>query len=1715
MYNVTMPNTNLYAQINPFVDEKAKALSQIYIDLDAELRSNLINATQQAVAGDWNLRRSAALLSQTEKQLQELQVNFQIWNGATLPEAAGLGGAAVNQELKKYKLNQENDNTWNRLNKEAIDALAADIAGLHGQFLGVIPTPEGKTSILRQIDDYLRILGGKEIARGLGLGLGSDEVARAMRTKSIDRLRGGQPLQQLAAGVDNALGMIDKAGREWSLHRYGRMAAQTGMMRAINEGSANKLLQAGQHVYKVSSHGTLCYICKPYEGKVFALDAEGEARGYPKLNRDVPFHPHCMHSISPAILEILPPGDSYPTMTKEEINKTDKDRYKQMKQNYPELMQAAGQGFSKEAEWERFKATAKDAAGNPVPIKDLRGGNFRYRGIEKRRLAATANMIANANLSYAKAMDTQTRKFMGTKNYLAQRTATTPTQQRAITNAAKKPGGGVVLNQNPYLNGTMPPGSYHKLPPDLPPVVTLTAPGYGATVTPPATNSVMPSIKDYKATDYNLFKTEFKKAWQYVVDNYHSLNADEVAAAIDEMTQKKKEYKNLLSEMKLSELKEIAKADKITNWAFATKDDLIILMTETSDVMLKPTTDALAAKVTAYAESSAAKKAAKAAEKKAAKKAGAAVDDVTDSSGISALTAEEQAALDNFNAAFDAYNDSLYTAAAQAAAQAEAIAAQEAANAAAAWQAANDSANHVIFTELNKLNSIQKAAGETAPWLSFKEKLQELRTIFYSQSEYLTAQQIAEFETLFVEGEKIAFKNKLDALTLKDLKVIAKDSGIKNWAFTTKEEIITLMSEIAPDKTDPITKALQAKVDGYAAAKKAKAKAKKAAADNAPVVPEIDAPGVIQSPVITSPDFDVIDANWAQTVADNADNYFDYVGNAQQLGGVHDKYIYSDPQGNRWLFKPMREEFLSLADEMTYKIGRLFDPDAVEIRNVTLGGRNGSIQRMKMGLEDNINYEGVAVTAINEDEIKQLQQKHVIDWLMSNHDGHAENFLRMANGNVVEIDQAQVYKFFGRDKLDINYNPNATGQHPRTLYNDIFHAVKNGQMTVDPLEALKTIQKIEALADNDFLDLLDKYALKRFANNDNKYLEFLTEARKRKQNIRADFEKFYSDVLNKPGFTFDTMQAEARAVNTTQRVAAAAPDSDEWKQWAQYLEDVKKLGGQGKEFPFDTDMIEEQNLLTYIEKLPNGSSQTVMRVKIRPERESELLNLLNNSGGTPGTPGVPIGSIHPDDNYYETVKAAAKTINHHITQGDTAYNQSKLNAALSLRDELRNIVYHQTVDAEKEAMAKYYLEMITDIQTASVSSSPEALPFFEQYRTRAVIGGTPAIPATNGGLNISYKGNVRIPKKVTQSGDTVNTQTVFDSYHDAMNKPNYGSKDGLQYTIDLGDGYEATYLPWGHENYYAESGKLEIRWAGQPTTNELKEVFGKMSNDLKIPAFKAAGEDMELLYLHKQAYVTLETKTPAYRNMISQLDARGASNAERIQKMREYWNGKLGVEDVTKLPDYNPLGEYQTGFKDNTIDGGRRITKRFDISEAQINEEMKDYRIYMAVTANNGIDDLINLMMKNNGVLAANVEKLRIGVPGGGWSPIQDLDKGGANFVFTRIFNKDTRESGLFFKPNMLRRMDAISYDHDAYGNCVGDFVEQNRKTTINDFRSRCAIRPRNETDFKNSISFLDNIDIIKCNGSAQKEKIIKAFHDLNITRLPDGRLIKNIVKCL
>ncbi len=254
--------------------------------------------------------------------------------------------------------------------------------------------------------------------------------------------------------------------------------------------------------------------------------------------------------------------------------------------------------------------------------------------------------------------------------------------------------------------------------------------------------------------------------------------------------------------------------------------------------------------------------------------------------------------------------------------------------------------------------------------------------------------------------------------------------------------------------------------------------------------------------------------------------------------------------------------------------------------------------------------------------------------------------------------------------------------------------------------------------------------------------------------------------------------------------------------------------------------------------------------------------------------------------------------------------------------------------------------------------------------------------------------------------------------------------------------------------------------------------------------------------------------------MLKSLKSQKASKAEQVKALRQYWSDKLGVKDVTKISGYSPQGKYSimsSAWKKDK-DAGYRHQLRFDITDEQVKRELGDYGLFHRLTNASDVASVIDEILKHNGAMVSTVEKMRVGIPVGGMSPSSDMGTGGASYFFTRIrklpgVEYERGETGFYFKSQLLRRMDAITYEGDNYGKVTGNHVRNNRRINISEYKTIANWKSSDETIFKNEVTLLDNLQYVTVNSETEKRKVISVFRKHGVTKLPDGRQVKNIVR--
>lgn len=218
--------------------------------------------------------------------------------------------------------------------------------------------------------------------------VGLEQVAAMQATgRGVSRTVPGFVEQLRREGVT---AFIDRAGRHWSLHTYATMVTRTTSRQA----EVLSVLSADpdHDLYIISSHGTTCALCAPYEGRVYSKS--GTNPDFPPLasafgkvdplgpdtlaNTWLNLHPQCQH----VLLPWTPAG-----RTPEEIQKikdfsnprknpfTVDPRSKKQIDGYRKKESARAKWLEQYRQWERYRMTL----GDKVPKT--------YQTFEKHKLA--------------------------------------------------------------------------------------------------------------------------------------------------------------------------------------------------------------------------------------------------------------------------------------------------------------------------------------------------------------------------------------------------------------------------------------------------------------------------------------------------------------------------------------------------------------------------------------------------------------------------------------------------------------------------------------------------------------------------------------------------------------------------------------------------------------------------------------------------------------------------------------------------------------------------------------------------------------------------------------------------------------------------------------------------------------------------------------------------------------------------------------------------------------------------------------------------------------------------------------------------------------------------------------------------------------------------------------------------------------------------------
>lgn len=246
------------------------------------------------------------------------------------------------------------------------------------------------------------------------------------------------------------------------------------------------------------------------------------------------------------------------------------------------------------------------------------------------------------------------------------------------------------------------------------------------------------------------------------------------------------------------------------------------------------------------------------------------------------------------------------------------------------------------------------------------------------------------------------------------------------------------------------------------------------------------------------------------------------------LGGAGVKDIYVDKQGNEYIFKKStskntsaQEPFRAYVQQGSTELSaKLFDAgEFIQIKAVEhpVSGEIGSLQKLMTVKENKIHLNNLTSA-----QIEKLQKEHLLDWTIANFDAHGKNFIIGENGILLGVDKEQAFRYLSAAEsktMSYMYHPNAIYGELAPVYNELFEAFAKGQIDLNLNAILPQLQRLEAISAKEYREMWRPYA-EALHGQTKKAESLLNDIVARKEAVRAEYEKFFTQLLKERDATF-------------------------------------------------------------------------------------------------------------------------------------------------------------------------------------------------------------------------------------------------------------------------------------------------------------------------------------------------------------------------------------------------------------------------------------------------------------------------------------------------------------------------------------------------------------------------------------------------------------------
>lgn len=498
---------------------------------------------------------------------------------------------------------------------------------------------------------------------------------------------------------------------------------------------------------------------------------------------------------------------------------------------------------------------------------------------------------------------------------------------------------------------------------------------------------------------------------------------------------------------------------------------------------------------------------------------------------------------------------------------------------------------------------------------------------------------------------------------------------------------------------------------------------------------------------------------------------------------------------------------------------------------------------------------------------------------------------------------------------------------------------------------------------------------------------------------------------------------------------------------------------------------------------------------------------------------------------HEQLEKVAKSVNHHLKAGDgipqhTHDNHAKLVATL---DDLAG-----DATGDEQQMLSTYRHGCDELAARLVDGYDVAytqggkVAHIDPYHATGTVTVTELVPAPaedvpDGLLAASIRKATRIKPTLADDGTGSWNGTT-----------RYTKQTGVEYVIDLGDGFKAVYRPHtaADDKDRAAAGQrgfLEvIAPAGGGHSHELVDRLGQM-NLCNRPINRA---EAEWTYLQRNIWAQRLDTVPevaAALTKASHLDdtmteivlaergdqAVGLSSVELDRFARDlrleaearalpHKSNLVGTAVAQHLGHPSLDALRATAGYDPTPhrSGGWHTWSRWDVAGAPGATDYHGRSLYHRVSANNLAE-----LIRNSGLLASTERRRVMGVRAGlGKSESADMRTGGSRAVDLRIGKVPSSGPTLVWSDpaRLLRRSDWYAYNSDHFAAAVDEGGHSTSGQTRDPATVAGFTSASNEILFRNGIDLLspEGPDRIVCSSTSQRSEVLDALTARGVTHL-------------